>query len=384
MRKPYRQISADAHLEVSPNRWRDRVPERYRDRAPRTIRLANGGDAILSEGNSLLKLHKHNAGFAFEEWGTDRPMTYDLEPGAGSPEQRLRELDEDGVDAEILYPGVGGRGLWSNIADDNAYHAVVRAYNDFIAEEYRSLNPDRLIPMGVIPERSLDKAIEEMEYCAELGLKGASLNRYPAGRSVPTPEDDRFWAAAIDLDIPITIHTEFVGVPGRARVNRDERGYDLGRRISTYGVKAAPIAARLAVEGVFERFPRLQIYFAENQICWLPGFLEQADIMYKRHRYYHERLQGLKPVPRLPGEYIREHCLWGFMDDPVGVQLRNHVGVTQLLWSTDFPHDPSDWPHSQETIAHEFAGVPDDEKHLMLAGNAIRFFKLGDSYEAGD
>jgi predicted TIM-barrel fold metal-dependent hydrolase len=384
MRKPYRQISADAHLEVSPNRWRDRVPERYRDRAPRTIRLANGGDAILSEGNSLLKLHKHNAGFSFEEWGTDRPMTYDLEPGAGSPEQRLRELDEDGVDAEILYPGVGGRGLWSNIADDNAYHAVVRAYNDFIAEEYRSANPDRLIPMGVIPERSLEKAIEETEYCAELGLKGASLNRFPAGKSTPTSEDDRFWAAAIDLDMPITIHTEFVGAPGRARVNRDERGYDLGRRISTYGVKAAPIAARLAVEGIFERFPKLQIYFAENQICWLPGFLEQADIMYKRHRFYHERLQGLKPLARLPGEYIREHCLWGFMDDPVGVQLRNHVGVTQLLWSTDFPHDPSDWPHSQDTIAHEFAGVPEDEKALMLAGNAIRFFKLGDSYEAGN
>ncbi len=384
MRKPYRQISADAHLEVSPNRWRDRVLEKYREHAPRTIRLANGGDAILSEGNPLLKLHKHNAGFPFDEWGTDRPMTYEAEPGAGSPEQRLSELDQDGVDAEILYPGVGGRGLWSNIVDDNAYHAVVRAYNDFIAEEYRSLNPERLMPMGVITERSLGKAVEEMEYCAELGLKGASLNRYPAGKSVPTPEDDRFWAAAIDLDMPITVHTEFVGLPGRARLNREERGYDLGRRISTYGVKAAPIAARLAVEGVFERFPKLQIYFAENQICWLPGFLEQADIMYKRHRYYHERLQGLKPISRLPSEYIREQCLWGFMDDPVGVQMRNHIGVDRVLWSTDFPHDPSDWPNSQQTIEHEFAGVPDDEKRLMLAGNAIRFFRLGDSYEAGN
>ena len=382
MRKPYRQISADAHLEVSPNRWRDRVPERYRDRAPRTIRLANGGDAILSEGNSLLKLHQHNAGFPFEEWGTDHPMTYGQEPGAGPPDQRLRELDEDGVDAEILYPGVAGRGLWTNVAADNAYHAIVRAYNEFIAEEYRSLNPERLIPMGVIPERTLDKAIEEMEYCAELGLKGVSINRYPAGKSAPTPEDDRFWAAAIDMDMPVSVHTEFVGLPARARVDRDERGYDLGRRISTYGVKAAPIAARLAVDGVFERFPKLLIYFAENQICWLPGFLEQADIMYKRHRYYHERLQGLKPLSRLPSEYIREHCLWGFMDDPVGVQLRHHIGVTQVMWSTDFPHDPSDWPRSQDTIAREFAGVPEDEKQLILAGNAIRFFRLGDTYEA--
>ena len=52
------------------------------------------------------------------------------------------------------------------------------------------------------------------------------------------------------------------------------------------------------------------------------------------------------------------------------------------MWSTDFPHDPSDWPHSQDTVARNFAGVPEDEKQKMIAGNAIRFFHL-DALPAG-
>ncbi len=382
MRRPYRCISSDAHLETSPNRWRNRVPEKHRERAPRTVRLANGGDAVLSEGNPLLKLHAHNAGFAFEEWGPDRPMTYDQEPGSGSAEQRLREQHQDGVDAEILFPGVSGRGLWHGIADDEAYHAVVRAYNEFLAEEYQAVNPDRLLPMGLIPDRGIDRAIDELEHCARLGFRGINLNRYPSGKPMPSPDDDRFWAAIVGMDMPVTVHTEFAE-GGRQRVDRDQRGLDLGRRISTYGVKAATIAARLAVAGVFERFPKLQVFFAENQIGWLPVFLQQADIMYRRHRYYHERLQGLKPLLRAPGDQIREHCLWGFMDDPVGVELRHYIGVDQVMWSTDFPHDPSDWPNSQATIEHMFAEVPEDEKHQMIAGNAIRFFQLNDTFEDG-
>ena len=71
MARAYRCISADSHLEVSPNRWRDRVPAKHRDRAPRVIRLPNGGDAILAENTKLLKLWAHNAGVPWEEWGHD-------------------------------------------------------------------------------------------------------------------------------------------------------------------------------------------------------------------------------------------------------------------------------------------------------------------------
>jgi predicted TIM-barrel fold metal-dependent hydrolase len=373
MARAYRCISADSHLEVSPNRWRDRVPAKHRDRAPRVIRLPNGGDAILAENTKLLKLWAHNAGIPWEEWGHDNVKCYEGAVGSGTPQERLRELDTDGVDAEVLYPGLNKLSFLNSIADDAAYFAVTAAYNEFLAEEYMGADPERFIPVGILPRRGVEPAIKEMEHCAKLGLKAISLDAYPNGSLSIKPEDDRFWAAALDSGMPVTVHTMFSGMrEGRERTSE----FNLARRISTYGTKAAPIAMALAIHGVFDRFPKLQIYFAENQIGWIPNYLEQADLIWERHRFYHERAQGLKPLGRRPSEVIKDHCLWGFMDNPVGVQLRHHIGVDKVMWSTDFPHDPSDWPNSRATIERNFAGVPEREKYLMLAGNAIRFFKL--------
>ena len=372
MARVYRCVSADSHLEISPNRWRDRVPEQYRERAPRAIRLPNGGDAIIAENKPLLPLFQHNSGVPWEEWGHDRPRRWENSAGAGTPQQRLADIDLDGVDAEILFPGVSGWGMWSGIADHDAYCAVASAYNEFIAEEYMAAAPDRFIPVGVMPDRGVARAIAELEHCKRLGLKAIALDAFPNGSLTPKPEDDEFWSAALDLDMPLTVHTQF----SRMRDGRGGGGLDLARRISTYGVKAAPIAMQLAIHGVFERLPKLQLYFAENEVGWIPNFLEQADILWERQRFYHERMQGLKPLDRKPSEYVKAHCSWGFMDNRVGVELRHHIGVDHMMWSTDFPHDPSDWPHSQDVITRNFAGVPEDEKQAIVAGNAVRYFHL--------
>ncbi|MEA2642270.1 MAG: hypothetical protein QOF51_3664 [Chloroflexota bacterium] len=374
MARAYRYISSDAHLEIGPDRWRDRVPEKFRDRAPRLIQLEDGGDAILVESSPLLPRFAHNAGVPFEQWGPDIHTRFEDSPGAGPPAQRLREQDRDGVDAEIIFAGVGGQAMWGNIGSEDVYNAVVRAYNDFLAEDYMPADRDRLLCMGLIPNRGVKEAMAELERCAKLGFKGVCLSGYPAARGLPSPEDDPFWEAALAVNMPVTIHTEFRGTPGRG--DRGERGYNLARRISTYGVKGGPIAAALAVHGVFERFPTLQIFIAENQICWIPGFLQQMDLLHSRHRYFHERLQGLKPIELPPSQYVREHISWGFMDDQFGVSVRHHIGVNRVMWSTDFPHDPSDWPHSMDTVAREFAGVPEDEKQMMVCGNAVEFFHL--------
>src|SRR4029450_6927170 len=128
--------------------------------------------------------------------------------------------------------------------------------------------------------------------------------------------------------MPLTVHTMFSGMrdgPQRAR------GLDLARRISTYGTKAAPIAAARGIHGVFDRFPKLHIFFAENQIGWIPNYLEQADMIWERQRFFHERPPGLTPLDRKPSELIKEHCSWGFMDNPLGVQMRHLIGVDKIM-----------------------------------------------------
>jgi len=131
-----------------------------------------------------------------------------------------------------------------------------------------------------------------------------------------------------------------------------------------------------ALSGVFDRFPKLKIFFAENQIGWVPFFLQAGDVRYDRHHRWSERLLGFKPLKRPPSEYIREHCLWGFQFDRVGVELRHKIGVDMLMWGSDFPHQESDWPDSLKIIEKNFAGVPEAEKHKMVCGNAVDFFRL--------
>ena len=101
-----------------------------------------------------------------------------------------------------------------------------------------------------------------------------------------------------------------------------------------------------------------------------------ADTRYDRHYGWAERLLDVKPLERLPSDYIREHCYWGFQHDKVGVSLRHHMGVDRLIWATDFPHQESDWPESMRIVERNFAGVPDGERYRMVAGNAIEFFHL--------
>ena len=384
MARSYRYVSADSHFESPPDLWTHRVPAKYRDRAPRRIKLSNGMDAIVEEGRPLeVSGTNQFAGKSPEEF-SPVGLDFDNARGAGSPEERLKEQDADGIDAEVLYATEARN---TAIRDRDAFLAIVRAFNDYFIEEFCGLAPDRLIGAAVLPNVGVDEDIAELKRCADMGFKTARLHTYPSGKPHPTPEDDRFWAAALDLDMPLTIHTSF---PQQTR-GRDvyhlkypkepqgeERPPDFLQRIARHGIYhcGAVEASQLILDGVFDRFPRLRIYWAENNIGWIPYFYQQMDQAYKVSASWAERLLGLKRLSRLPSEYLREHALWGFFDDPIGVELRHHVGVDKIMWSTDFPHIVTHWPRSLEVMEQQFAGVPDDERELMLAGNAVRFFHL--------
>jgi predicted TIM-barrel fold metal-dependent hydrolase len=191
----YRCISADSHLEIRPDRYTKRVPEKFRDRSPKVITLEDGTLAVLQEGQPLERLISNiSCGVPYEERRPFDPLPgnyYESSPGTGSPEQRLREQDKDGVDAEVLFAGNVGPGFWRGIRSDAAYKAVVRAYNDWLAEEYCSFAPERLIGVGAIPITNLDDAVGELEHCAKIGLKAVAIDNFPAGNRYPTPADDR-------------------------------------------------------------------------------------------------------------------------------------------------------------------------------------------------
>ena len=380
MASKYQLFSADSHLEISPERWTERVPAKYRDRAPRLVKLPNGGDGIIVEGRPLYVLGLAIAGKPYERHELTG-VNYEGSEGAGTPEQRLKEQDRDGVDGEVLYTSAGNLSFWRGIKNDDAYLSVVRAYNTFLAEEYCAANRDRLIAPGALPTHSVDAAVKELEYCAKAGLNGMMLNTFPSGKSYPSLEDDRFYAAALDLNMPLSVHVSMQPPEGPLfKFNKEPGevafGGDPIRVLTRFGGNSGLNAVQLLLSGVFDRYPKLKIYWAETQVGWLPYYYEQLDDVYKRSRFWMERYFDLKPLKKQPSEYFREHFYWGFIYDRIGLRLRYDIGVDRIMWGNDFPHSAGDWPNSRRVIADMFSGVPENEKQKMLVDNAVAFFHL--------
>ena len=123
--------------------------------------------------------------------------------------------------------------------------------------------------------------------------------------------------------------------------------------------------------GVFDRFPGLQLVFAEVDAGWVPFFKEQLDNRYMRTA--HAIDYGLT---RAPSEYFDDHVTCAFITDTFAIDNRHAIGIENMLWSDDFPHAGSDWPHTHRTIAAAFSGIPKHERDLILAKNAVRLYNL--------
>lgn len=406
MVRKYRIISGYSHLDLHPECWTPRVPAKWRDRAPRQVKLRTGDGMVIIENRQ-----PHTGGHAHIT-----AMSYGQRcsgPGIseGPGERRLREQDQEGVDAEILYTDLYSpvflamvasqdgedaeimythpvySGFWRGVRDDEGYRALIRAYNEFLAEEYCPANPNRLIAMGVIPDTSVDDAITEMEYCTRAGLKGVALQRFPSGKGYPTGEDDRFWQASLDMHVPITFHAP----GGGTRLRRvGSLVQDPHRRDDSPGerdpVSLLPRIAgdhpggalQMAYAGVFDRVPRLRIYWAGLQARLLPYSLHRLDDEYERNRNRAEFFRGTDPLAHQPSYYLTTHCLWGLLNNAHAVRMRHDIGVGRLMWGSDFGGVRDAWHQSRDAIDRCFAGVPEDERYRLLAGNVIEFFHLGD------
>jgi predicted TIM-barrel fold metal-dependent hydrolase len=382
MGRQYRVISGDGHIDLNPDVWRNRVAAKWRDRAPKRVKMPNGSDAVVVDGGKPNTIGiTRSVRVAHKDLAKQVP-TFENSAGTGPPEQRVRELDQDGIDAEILFSQISS--VLRQAKDDDLYLDLVRAYNEFLAGEYMAAAPDRLIPIGNIPVTGVTDAVGELEHCAKLGLKGVKLDKFPNGRGYPTPEDDSFWAAAIDLRMPLTNHSNGSMGAGRGEPAfryEMEPGEDVHQRepmnyFFRFTNDAMIGATQMAFAGVWDRFPSLQMYWAETMIGWLEYGLWQIDDHYQRYMPMIRENWGLKNLQRKPSEYIKDHTYWGFLHDPVGVRRRDCIGYQRVIWGTDFAHAASEWPNSIKVMEADFAGVPETEKRAMLVDNCVKFFHL--------
>jgi predicted TIM-barrel fold metal-dependent hydrolase len=124
--------------------------------------------------------------------------------------------------------------------------------------------------------------------------------------------------------------------------------------------------------GVFDRFPRLKVGSVEHETAWIPHWLKQMDFTYRERPVFTKGWKSASGM--LPSEYWRRNMFVEFMEDDLGIELRQHIGVENMLWGSDFPHAESTWPQSKQFLDRIFAGVPEEDRRKITSDNAAKLF----------
>jgi uncharacterized protein len=361
----YRIVSADTHINEPPNLWLDRLPAQYRDRAPRIEHFEQGDGYVFEGAYSPFPFGKtSNAGLPPEQ----RPVWIrweDVRPGGYDPKARVAEQQQDGVSAEVLYPSPRPSGqLFAHVEDKGFHLACIRAYNDWLSE-YASYDPQRLWGMALVPNVGVAEALAETERALALpGIRGVLIGQYPHGGDDIAAEDDALWAYLVEVGKPVSIHVGLVTSRQGTRPGVKERATGSMRFFD------APVRAAQFIEsGVFDRFPDLKLVLAEADSSWIPYVAEQLNDRFRR-----AAPNARAAIERLPGEYFSTNVYSTFITDTYGIRNRDAIGVSQMMWSSDYPHTGANWPNSVKVIDEQFAEVPDAEKTAILAGNADRLY----------
>src|SRR5580704_16211591 len=371
MSKQYNIVSSDDHVQEPGDTWTKRVPAKLRDRAPRIERGPDGDAWVIDGVRGRTMGMEVQGGKKFEDYKQSGETYQTMRKGAWDPVERLKDMDLDGVDAEVLYPNLGIGPLFLLDALELQF-ACLRAYNDFLSE-WSSTDPSRLIGIGLVPTDDVQVGVEELKHIAKLpGLRGALLPTYPRGEPLNTESYDPLWATAQDLGIPMHIHL-------RTGDRRTEGLFSGGGRLRgnvDVILNLASLAnyealSRIIFGGVLEKFPKLKFVSVEGNIGWLGYFLEKSDRTYRRHRHWTKL-----DLPLQPSEYFHRQVYATFIEDKIGVKISEVIGPDNLMWSSDYPHTDTTWPNSRQYVEETFKGVGEATKRKIVAGNAVRLYGL--------
>ncbi len=369
-----RYYSCDSHV-VEAREVFEGLEDRFGSRAPRVVHNYQDkpGDWIVLPGTAPVPVGRLGiAGNKLGEPKTEEKIArgYEgLNPGVKDPHARLEEQVLDGIVGEVMYPSLNM--FTFAIKDRDVVSAVFERHNDWVFD-YCSANPERLIGIGCLGLPDVEIALAEMTRAATKGVRGFAIPAHVSpDRPYNHPDFDPFWAAAQDFGVPLTMHIftgetfdggmpKHWGTPGGTI-----KGYTMAH------TTAVNTMIDLICGGVLERFPRLKFVISEFETGWLAHTLQRLD-----HAIYRTPKFAVDYLTMKPSEYFHRNFYATFEDDAAGIATRHLIGVKNLLWGNDYPHHDSIWPHSMATLESCMAGVPEDEKEMMVWSNTIDLYDI--------
>jgi predicted TIM-barrel fold metal-dependent hydrolase len=283
-------------------------------------------------------------------------------PGAFDPVLRLKDLDQEGIWAEAIYPSLG---TWTfNIRTPEIVKEGCRISNDFYIDFQR--HSSRYVVAASIPLLDVDDAVAEIRRASDLGFKlGFFPVRPPADRP---PWQDEEWEPVWDaleqhrMVLGFHIGTDPVDPTGQLGLyHRGRGGAVLNYVETTYGGQRA--VSQLIACGALDRHPHLRILVSEGGATWGPFLADRMDEGYRQH--------GMAVRPRLsklPSEYLFTQVYASFQHDRSAVQANLSMGWHNVMWGSDYPHYEGTFGHTQKTLHELFDDVPSEVSHRIRIG----------------
>ncbi|MCH2173726.1 amidohydrolase [Myxococcota bacterium] len=361
----FQLISSDSHVTIPDEAWQEYLDPEFRDRAPQ-IERTDEGDFRVFEGRKTPILTLNNlAGKKPEDFSLNVRKLEDQRSGAWDPAERIRDMDADGIDAEVLY--VGGPLM---TADTELRLNSVRGYNRWLSD-YSAHAPKRLLGMAAIPIDTPERAVEELHFAAaQPGLAGGYIPLFPPEGDYGDEKWNPMWEAFLDTGLPIGLH-----VGGRRPGTPVANLYESAPRFMTGLVMSkltmAESVSELIHGLVMQRYPGLKFIAVEGQIGWISFFQYYSDHIWEKHRFWTK--SALKEPP---SHYFRRQVFATFMEDPVGLREREHIGVDNIMWASDYPHSETTWPNSKTLTEEWFESYSKEDKDKILWRNCAELFGL--------
>jgi len=299
-------------------------------------------------------------------------------------ERRIREMREDGIVGEVVFPNTVPPFFptGSTIApapkpeDYQRRLAGVMAHNRWL-KDFIAVAPDERVGLGQIFLNNIDDAVEGVKWAAENGMKGILLPGVspdtPWIEPLYSPNYDPIWAAVEEAGLVLTSHSGATGVPNFGNYKIATVMY-----VMEAGFYANRSLWHLTMSGVFERFPKLKYVMTEQGSAWALPVIERMDHIAAQMaagRVGELGAGGDTKLSLKPSEYFKRNCWIGasFPSREEALAIRE-IGVDRVMWGSDYPHHEATSPYSKESLRHAFYDFSEDEMRTLLSGNIAKVY----------
>ena len=364
-------VSVDDHLVEPPHTFEGRLPARLQERAPRIVETSAGHQMWEFEGRRYTQVGMNAVAGRRPETVRMEPFRFEhMRPGCYDVDARVADMDVAGIWASLNFPsqitGFCGR-VFFGASDRDLGLACVRAWNDWLYEEWYLAHPERIVPLGITYLADPHLAAEEIRRNAERGFRSVTFPERPHEIGLPTLWQRDHWdpiiAACLDTDTVISLHVGSSGLPPIPA------GSPAVQLVATlFGQQSLHACAEWLWSGYPLEHPELKIAMSEGGIGWVAMLIDRLDNIVDRSRY------GLGWSER-PSDVLRRNFWFCTIDDPSTIDTRHAIGVENIMVEVDYPHGDSTWPHTQEVLRKAWGHLPKEELRAICCENAARLYR---------